>query len=137
MISLRNNDKISKNAGMVELADTQDLGSCGRPCRFKSCYPHQNRRGCSSSVECELPKLDRWVRLPSAAPHKQCKCTAFSFAYLPSLHTSKAFLMYFGSLLTAALYAQSAISNKISSLREKRQNFRAVFCVKRHGCCYF
>ena len=30
-----------KYAGMVELADTQDLGSCGRPCRFKSCYPHQ------------------------------------------------------------------------------------------------
>ena len=28
------------HAGMVELADTQDLGSCGRPCRFKSCYPH-------------------------------------------------------------------------------------------------
>ena len=28
-------------AGMVELADTQDLGSCGQPCRFKSCYPHQ------------------------------------------------------------------------------------------------
>ena len=25
---------------MVELADTQDLGSCGRPCRFESCYPH-------------------------------------------------------------------------------------------------
>jgi len=23
----------------VELADTQDLGSCGRPCRFKSCHP--------------------------------------------------------------------------------------------------
>ena len=32
-----------KYAGMVELADTQDLGSCGRPCRFKSCYPHQKR----------------------------------------------------------------------------------------------
>lgn len=28
-----------KYAGMVELADTQDLGSCGRPCRFKSCHP--------------------------------------------------------------------------------------------------
>ena len=29
-------------ADMVELADTQDLGSCGRPCRFESCYPHHN-----------------------------------------------------------------------------------------------
>ena len=28
-------------AGMVELADTPDLGSGGQPCRFKSCYPHQ------------------------------------------------------------------------------------------------
>ena len=30
-------------AGMVELADTPDLGSGGQPCRFKSCYPHQQR----------------------------------------------------------------------------------------------
>ena len=29
------------------------------------------RRGCSSSVERQLPKLHRWVRLPSAAPKKQ------------------------------------------------------------------
>ena len=28
------------SAGMVELADTRDLGSRGRPCRFKSCCPH-------------------------------------------------------------------------------------------------
>ncbi len=25
---------------MVELADTPDLGSGARACRFKSCYPH-------------------------------------------------------------------------------------------------
>lgn len=25
---------------MAELADAPDLGSGGRPCRFKSCYPH-------------------------------------------------------------------------------------------------
>ena len=29
------------NAGMAELADALDSGSSGRPCRFKSCYPHQ------------------------------------------------------------------------------------------------
>ena len=29
---------------MVELADTQDLGSCGQPCRFDPCYPHQKAR---------------------------------------------------------------------------------------------
>ena len=28
-------------AGMAELADAQDLGSCVNSCRFKSCYPHQ------------------------------------------------------------------------------------------------
>ena len=35
-------------AGVVELADTLDLGSSGQPCRFKSCYPHQKRhpKGC-------------------------------------------------------------------------------------------
>lgn len=25
----------------MELADMRDLGSRGKPCRFKSCYPHQ------------------------------------------------------------------------------------------------
>ena len=25
---------------MAELADAPDLGSGGKPCRFKSCYPH-------------------------------------------------------------------------------------------------
>ena len=30
---------------MAELADAQDLGSCGRPCRFDSCYPHQTIEG--------------------------------------------------------------------------------------------
>ena len=28
---------------MVELADTLDLGSSGKPCRFESCCPHQRR----------------------------------------------------------------------------------------------
>ena len=31
----------AEKAGMAELADAPDLGSGGRPCRFKSCYPHQ------------------------------------------------------------------------------------------------
>ena len=30
-------------ADMAELADAPDLGSGGRPCRFKSCYPHKIR----------------------------------------------------------------------------------------------
>ena len=32
-------------AEMVELADTMDLGSIGKPCRFKSCYLHQTNAG--------------------------------------------------------------------------------------------
>ncbi len=28
-------------ADMAELADAQDLESCGQPCRFDPCYPHQ------------------------------------------------------------------------------------------------
>ncbi len=35
-IGLREN-----RADMAELADAPDLGSGGRPCRFKSCYPHE------------------------------------------------------------------------------------------------
>ena len=31
------------SAGMVELADTMDLGSIGQPCRFESCYPHHKK----------------------------------------------------------------------------------------------
>ena len=31
---------LAPNADMVELADTMDLGSIAKACRFKSCYPH-------------------------------------------------------------------------------------------------
>ena len=32
-------------ADMAELADAPDLGSGGKPCRFKSCYPqHEGNR---------------------------------------------------------------------------------------------
>ena len=31
---------LKKYAGVAELADAPDLGSGGRPCRFKSCHPH-------------------------------------------------------------------------------------------------
>ena len=35
--------RIAPFAGVVELADTLDLGSNGQPCRFKSCRPYQKR----------------------------------------------------------------------------------------------
>ena len=31
-------------AGVAELADAQDLGSCVNSCRFKSCHPHHVKR---------------------------------------------------------------------------------------------
>ena len=31
-------------AGVAELADAQDLGSCVNSCRFKSCHPHQKHK---------------------------------------------------------------------------------------------
>ena len=31
-------------AGMAELADAQDLGSCVNSCRFDPCYPHQTKQ---------------------------------------------------------------------------------------------
>ena len=31
----------NKYAGVAELADAQDLGSCVYSCRFKSCHPYQ------------------------------------------------------------------------------------------------
>ena len=44
-------------ADMAELADALDLGSSGRPCRFKSCYP-QYIKGClhqfANSLFCSL-----------------------------------------------------------------------------------
>ena len=33
---------IYKYAGVAELADAPDLGSGGRPCRFKSCHPQES-----------------------------------------------------------------------------------------------
>ena len=38
------------DADMAELADAPDLGSGGRPCRFKSCYPHLERNWKEPSV---------------------------------------------------------------------------------------
>lgn len=47
--------KVDKHAGMAELADAQDLGSCGKPCRFNPCYPHHN---CTPVlIQC----VSRWV----------------------------------------------------------------------------
>ena len=40
MVSPCKNKKTEK-ADVAKLADAQVSGSCGRPCRFKSCHPHQ------------------------------------------------------------------------------------------------
>ena len=36
-------DNLIFYAGVAELADAQDLGSCVNSCRFKSCYPHHKK----------------------------------------------------------------------------------------------
>ena len=41
LISLRFGLVLLDHAGVAELADALDLGSSGRPCRFKSCHPHR------------------------------------------------------------------------------------------------
>ena len=37
-------------ADVAELADAPDLGSGGRPCRFKSCHPHYKTAECAKTV---------------------------------------------------------------------------------------
>lgn len=51
-------------ADMAELADALDLGSSGRPCRFKSCYPHKksagNQRFLKFMLHFVLHSLEKW-----------------------------------------------------------------------------
>ena len=56
---------------MVELADTMDLGSIGRPCRFKSCYPHQLVTSDISLATSFFISLQSSSRAHSAAPRFQ------------------------------------------------------------------
>ena len=44
--SLEEKEKLENHiyAGVVELADTPDLGSGARACRFKSCYPQTEKQ---------------------------------------------------------------------------------------------
>ena len=54
---------------MVKLADTQDLGSCGKPWGFESLHPHQRRRKATfitaSAIACRL-----FLRLRLLLPQK-------------------------------------------------------------------
>ena len=64
--------------------------------------------GYSSSVECQLPKLNRWVRLPLSAPNfKAAQRAAFPL-----------FMRFYGIFLVSALlkkqYIYSIKKNKIS-----------------------
>ena len=52
-------------AGVAELADAQDLGSCVNSCRFKSCHPHQKYRGGRSHLYIFGPVLSS-KSLPNA-----------------------------------------------------------------------
>ena len=48
-------------ADMAELADALDLGSSGRPCRFKSCYPHKIERVTSLDVTLSILYREKYV----------------------------------------------------------------------------
>ncbi len=71
-------------ADMVELADTPDLGSGAKACRFKSCYPHQTVQiRTLSLLEMGSDLLFFSIILISTARHKCHK--AESFYSLPCL----------------------------------------------------
>ena len=69
-------------AGMAELADALDLGSSGRPCRFKSCYPQFKKipylrgmaylRDFSLLTECKY--LRKCVIILHVAPYFATRC---------------------------------------------------------------
>ena len=56
---------------MVELADTPDLGSGGRPCRFKSCYPHDKAGG--RLAACFVMRIET-LNLGSRSPLRFGRC---------------------------------------------------------------
>lgn len=66
-------------AGMVELADTMDLGSIGKPCRFKSCYPHQLAASVISLAVSFFISLQSLSCARSAASRFQTEPTSLGF----------------------------------------------------------
>ena len=67
------------SAGMVELADTIDLGSIGQPCRFKSCYPHQLAASVISLAVSFCISLQSLSCARSAASRFQTEPTSLGF----------------------------------------------------------
>ena len=57
---------------MVKLADTQDLGSCGRPWGFESLHPHQK----TTAKRC------RFLILRDSKLLRNPKCSAFCFNFI-------------------------------------------------------
>ena len=73
------------SAGMVELADTMDLGSIGQPCRFKSCYPHQLAASVISLAVSFFISLQSLSCARSAAFRFQTEPTSLGFGLGPPL----------------------------------------------------
>ena len=42
--------KTTLYADVAKLADAHDSGSCGKPCRFKSCHPHHKKARCEAQT---------------------------------------------------------------------------------------
>ena len=73
-----------KLADVAKLADAHDSGSCGRPCRFKSCHPHQFYRSESlrtfrpfllrQSMNCDkINGINNNLRLVGVDNYLQCR----------------------------------------------------------------
>lgn len=74
------------DADMAELADAPDLGSGGRPCRFKSCYPQSkdalNGRSFYFVLHFVLHSLEKWsfaiLFICSVLSDNACRYTCFN-----------------------------------------------------------
>lgn len=77
------------------------------------------RCGCSSSVERQLPKLHRWVRLPSAAPVRRKRHIA----------CDEFFIKTHRSLILLLLTFQTANAALVCGLMKRGLRSRCVFFV--------
>ena len=84
-----------------------------------------SRRSCSSSVERQLPKLHRWVRLPSAAPKRKTRLPSCLSFWVPAaaggLHPP-------GDSNARRKYPQNGYAASVR--RQSRQRLRSEFRLR-------
>ena len=101
-------------AGMAELADAVDLGSIGKPCRFESCYPHQQNHHGGVKAACCLSaipfasRLSMWLEAAGRAGAQIGNATVMT----RQQQTMRANLLRPGGWLFTLLYFYSAIKEQ-------------------------